>query len=69
MSRIYSIAKKYKLHVVQDSAHVIEQAIKKHLVNFGDACTYSMHPLKNLNVWGDGGFIVTNKKFLAEKLT
>jgi len=27
-----------------------------------------MHPLKNLNVWGDGGFIVTNKKPLAEKL-
>ena len=27
-----------------------------------------MHPLKNLNVWGDGGFIVTNKKSLAKKL-
>tara|TARA_E500000178_G_C16561153_1_gene547378 strand:- start:46 stop:609 length:564 start_codon:yes stop_codon:yes gene_type:complete len=27
-----------------------------------------MHPLKNLNVWGDGGFIVTNKKSLAQKL-
>ncbi len=27
-----------------------------------------MHPLKNLNVWGDGGFIVTNKSKLAKKL-
>tara|TARA_B100001063_G_C16730434_1_gene538966 strand:- start:1088 stop:1654 length:567 start_codon:yes stop_codon:yes gene_type:complete len=27
-----------------------------------------MHPLKNLNVWGDGGFIVTNNKKLANKL-
>ena len=27
-----------------------------------------MHPLKNLNVWGDGGFIVTNNKPLAKKL-
>ncbi len=69
MEKIYSIAKKYKLHVVQDSAHVIGARYKKkHLVNFGDACTYSMHPLKNLNVWGDGGFIVTNKKKLANKL-
>jgi len=69
LDKIYSIAKKYKLHVVQDSAHVIGARYKKkHLVNFGDACTYSMHPLKNLNVWGDGGFIVTNKKQLAEKL-
>ena len=27
-----------------------------------------MHPLKNLNVWGDGGFIVTQKEKLAKKL-
>ena len=27
-----------------------------------------MHPLKNLNVWGDGGFIITNNKSLAKKL-
>ncbi len=69
LDKIYSIAKKFKLHIIQDSAHVIGAKFKKkHLVNFGDACTYSMHPLKNLNVWGDGGFIVTNKKSLAEKL-
>ncbi len=69
LDKIYSIAKKFKLHVIQDSAHVIGARFKKkHLVNFGDACTYSMHPLKNLNVWGDGGFIVTNKKPLAKKL-
>jgi dTDP-3-amino-2,3,6-trideoxy-4-keto-D-glucose/dTDP-3-amino-3,4,6-trideoxy-alpha-D-glucose/dTDP-2,6-dideoxy-D-kanosamine transaminase len=69
MDKIFSLAKKYKLHVVQDSAHVIGARYKKkHLVNYGDACTYSMHPLKNLNVWGDGGFIVTNKKPLAKKL-
>ena len=69
LEKIYSIAKKFKLHVVQDSAHVIGARFKKkHLINFGDACTYSMHPLKNLNVWGDGGFIVTNKKPLAKTL-
>ena len=27
-----------------------------------------MHPLKNLNIWGDGGFIATNNKKLANKL-
>jgi aminotransferase EvaB len=69
MDKILSIAKKYKLHIVQDSAHVIGARFKnKHLVNYGDTCTYSMHPLKNLNVWGDGGFIVTNKTALAKKL-
>ena len=27
-----------------------------------------MHPLKNLNVWGDGGFIMTNNKSYYKKL-
>tara|TARA_B110000211_G_scaffold178558_2_gene201902 strand:+ start:2781 stop:3932 length:1152 start_codon:yes stop_codon:yes gene_type:complete len=69
MDKILLIAKRYNLKIVQDSAHIIGARFKKnHLVNYGDTCTYSMHPLKNLNVWGDGGFIVTNKKSLANKL-
>ena len=69
LDKIKSIAKKYNLYVVQDTSHGIESRYKKkHLVNFGEACTYSMHPLKNLNVWGDGGFIVTQKEKLAKKL-
>ncbi len=69
MDKIKSIARKYNLKIIQDSAHIIGARFKKkHLVNYGDTCTYSMHPLKNLNVWGDGGFIVTNNKSLADKL-
>jgi dTDP-3-amino-2,3,6-trideoxy-4-keto-D-glucose/dTDP-3-amino-3,4,6-trideoxy-alpha-D-glucose/dTDP-2,6-dideoxy-D-kanosamine transaminase len=69
MDKIFSIAKKHNLNVIQDSAHVIGAKYKKnYLINYGDTCTYSMHPLKNLNVWGDGGFIITNKKELAKKL-
>ena len=60
MNKIYSIAKKYKLKVIQDSCHAIQSKYyKKNIVDYGDACTFSMHPLKNLNVWGDGGFIIT----------
>ena len=29
---------------------------------------FSLHPLKNLNVWGDGGFIITNNKNYYKKL-
>ncbi len=69
LDTIQKIAKKYKLKIIQDSCHAIESRYKsKHIVNFGDACTFSMHPLKNLNVWGDGGFIITNKKSLAQRL-
>jgi len=70
MSKIYALAKKYKLKIIQDTSHGIDAKYKKkHLINFGDICTYSMHPLKNLNVWGDGGFIVTNNEKLAKKMS
>ena len=69
MDAIKKIAKKYKLKIIQDSCHAIESRYKKkHIVSYGDACTFSMHPLKNLNVWGDGGFIITNNKNLAKRL-
>ena len=69
LDKMKKIAKKYKLKIIQDTCHGIDAKFKKkHLVHYGDVCTYSMHPLKNLNIWGDGGFIVTNDKKLAKKL-
>ena len=57
------------LKIIQDSAQAIEAKYKnRHLISYGDACAYSMHPLKNLNIWGDGGFIVTQNEKLAKKL-
>lgn len=69
LDKIRSIARKYKLKVIQDSCHAIDSRFKnKHIVSFGDACTFSLHPLKNFNVWGDGGFILTQDPKLAKKL-
>ena len=69
LDKLSKIAKKHNLKLIQDSCHAIEARYKsKHIVSFGDACTFSMHPLKNLNVWGDGGFIITNNKKLAQRL-
>jgi aminotransferase EvaB len=69
LDKIKSIAKKYNLKIIQDGSQAIDSRFKKkQLVHFGDVCTYSMHPLKNLNIWGDGGFIATNSKKLADKL-
>ena len=69
MNMIRKIAKKYNLKIVQDSCHAIDSRYYgKQIVSFGDACTFSLHPLKNFNVWGDGGFILTNNKSLAKKL-
>ncbi len=70
MKKIMSIAKKYKLHVIEDACHAIlaHDDKKKYAGNFGITGCFSMHPLKNLNVWGDGGIITTNNKKIYEKL-
>ncbi len=69
LDKIRKIANKHKLKIIQDSCHGIDSKFKKkNLVDFGDVCTFSLHPLKNLNVWGDGGFILTHSKTLAKKL-
>ena len=36
--------------------------------SLGSLACFSFHPLKNLNVWGDGGIITTNSEELADKL-
>jgi len=69
LNKIKIIAKKHNLKIVQDASQAIDSRFKnKQLIDFGDICTYSMHPLKNLNIWGDGGFIATNNKRIADKL-
>lgn len=69
LDKIKKIARKYKLKIIQDASQGIDCRFKnKHLIQFADICTYSMHPLKNLNIWGDGGFVATNSKKLAEKI-
>ena len=63
MSKIATIAKKHNLKVIEDACHAINAKRDNHSPGFYSisAC-FSMHPLKNLNVWGDGGFITTNSK-------
>ena len=34
--------------------------MEKILVRWGDFGAFSLHPLKNINVWSDGGVITTN---------
>ena len=69
MDAITQIAKKHDLRVVEDACHAITATYKGKLAgSFGDTGCFSLHPLKNLNVWGDGGFICTNSDELASRL-
>lgn len=68
MDRVMDIAGKYKLIVVEDACQGILAEWKgKKSGTWGHAAAFSLHPLKNLNVWSDGGMIVTdNSKLDAE---
>jgi len=69
MGPILEIARRRGLPVVEDACQAISAAIDGTLVsNFGVAAGFSLHPLKNLNVWGDGGVIVTNSPELEARL-
>ena len=63
MSKIMKIANKYKIHVVEDACMGIGAKINgKSPGTFGIVNAFSMHPLKSLNVMGDGGMVATNSK-------
>jgi dTDP-4-amino-4,6-dideoxygalactose transaminase len=69
MEAIMKIAAKHKLVVVEDACQAISAAINgKTVGTFGVAGGFSLHPLKNLNVWGDGGVIVTDSPEVDKEL-
>jgi len=69
MDAIMKIAHQHGLGVVEDSCHGIRAEYKGIPAGrFGITGCFSMHPLKNLNVWGDGGYIITDSKEMHDKL-
>ena len=69
MEKILKIAKKYRLVVIEDAAQGMGAYFKnKHAGTFGKISAFSVHPFKNLNAVGDGGFIITNQKKLYDKI-
>ena len=69
MDAITAIAKKHSLHVVEDSCCGIDARIgDRKAGSMGITGTFSFHPLKNLNVWSDGGMITTQSDEIARSL-
>ena len=69
MPAIAAVAEKRNLVIVEDACQAIGASVDgKPAGAWGAAAAFSLHPLKNLNVWGDGGVIVTRSDKLAEKI-
>lgn len=55
--------------LIEDAAQAVGAKIYgKRVGSFGIAAMFSLHPLKNLGVLGDGGVITTNSKELFDKI-
>lgn len=69
MPAIMDIANRHGLAVIEDAAQAILASINGDSVgSWGETACFSLHPLKNLNVWGDGGIIVTQSDEINQKL-
>ena len=69
MTKIWEIAKKYNLKVIEDSAQAHGAKFEgRRCGNLGDASGFSFYPGKNLGCLGDGGAVTTNDDALAEKV-
>ena len=61
IEEILSIAKKNNLLVIEDAAQSVGAELNgKRVGSFGDAASFSFHPLKNLHAFGDAGMITSS---------
>lgn len=69
MEKIWTIAKKHDLKVIEDSAQAHGAYYKgKRTGSLGDASGFSFYPGKNLGCIGDGGCVTTDDDELAYKI-
>ena len=69
MPKLVTISRKYNIPIVEDACQSILGSInKKKAGTWGITGAFSLHPLKNINVWSDGGVITTNSQKVYKKL-
>jgi len=69
MDTIMAVAQRHRLAVLEDAAQALCARYRGQAAgSFGNAGCFSLHPMKNLSVGGDGGFVGTNDADLADKL-
>ena len=58
---ILELAKKHNILVLEDAAHAFGAMYKgKHIGTIGDFAAFSMHEVKNITSFGEGGILTTN---------
>jgi len=69
MTSIRAVATRHNLRVVEDAAQAFGSSFAGLMPGANsDAACFSLHPLKNLNACGDGGFIATDNSEIASRI-
>jgi len=69
MPRLLAITQRHGIPVLEDACQAIKSSLDGRAAgSWGRAGTFSLHPLKFLNIWGDGGVITTDDDDLAKNL-
>lgn len=69
MPALMKIAERHGLPVVEDACQgIFSECDGKRSGTWGIASGFSLHPLKNLNVWGDAGVVVTDDDEMNRRL-
>lgn len=69
MREVMAIAKKHNLFVLEDAAQAVGAKLAGRRVgSWGDAACFSLHPLKNLHAFGDGGMMTSNNPEFCERV-
>lgn len=69
LPELQKIAKRHNLPIVEDACTGIDASIGDLRCGAtGLLAGFSFHPLKNLNIWGDGGMITTQSEGLYRKM-
>jgi dTDP-4-amino-4,6-dideoxygalactose transaminase len=69
MADLQTLSKKHGIPIVEDACQsILAEYDGKRAGTWGEMAGFSLHPLKNLNVWGDAGIIVTNSDEHARTL-
>lgn len=69
MEKIMEVSRRRGIPVVEDCCQALGARVgDRHVGTFGVVGAFSVHPLKPLHVWGDGGILVTNSEDAARRL-
>ena len=69
MNEMIEISEEFGIPIIEDACHsILAEYHGKKTGTFGITGCFSFHPLKNLNVWGDGGIITTNSDDMNLKI-